>query len=119
MGVSYNPNLFLAGLPIGVTRAELLTMFEHANIEASFINIVRNKSGVQMRRAIAFVRLTHPHDTDLAIKLLNRVKMADHEISVKRFVENSQRYLARAAFHSVPHPTWNVTEAAQREAGAQ
>jgi RNA recognition motif-containing protein len=108
-GSCYQANLFLAGLPLGISLAALREMFENHRIAPTYFHVVRRAPSGKLRvTALAFVRLVNPGDTIRAIEALNGILVDGHTIVVRKYVARADREKARAVFHSEPHPTWNA-----------
>jgi len=114
----FNPDLFLARLPIETTMTDVRKLLEGIHIEMDFCDVVRNRSMGRgpMETAIAFVRLKDKTKAEAAIEKLNGFVLDEnHTLSVRKYAPKP-----RASYRSPEHPTWSkhlagetATEAAQ------
>jgi hypothetical protein len=114
MSRCFNPDLFIAGLPIETTSAELAEIFAGINIEMDFAELMRNRSmgRERMKTAIAFLRLKDKTKAEAAIDLLNGAERDGCKIVVRKYTPKP-----KATFRSPAHP-WNAHYAGETETEA-
>lgn len=107
-GSCYQANLFLAGLPLGISLAALREIFENHRIAPAYFHVVRRAPSGKLRvTALAFLRLVNPGDTIRAIEAINGIVLDGHTIVARKYVARADREKARAVFHSAPHESWD------------